>query len=383
MAGIRGAIPDFQLANPLYIGASVSFFTVDSNGNPTATLATLFAGPIGAQTALNPQTLDSEGKFSAPVYCEVPVIGMVTGPNVSSHATGVIDPRGTWRGNWAPATVYFSTDFVADPVSGNIYAAAKDFTSASTITADVAAGSLVLIIDQTAVISGGAALAIKFPVRVATTGDDTLSGLAPRDGVALVDGDRVLVKSNLNSALNGIYNAHAGAWTRSSDADQSVKFANGCIVFVTEGTISRNKGYQLVITTPFTLGTSNIGVTALNFPNSVIPVQFSAAPDAMLTAGAVGYYSVPFDCTITGVTLIGNAAGSIVIDIRKGIFANFPPTASIVAADPPTLSSQQSSQDTTLAGWTPQLSQGDILAFVISSVSGLNNLSLALATTRN
>ena len=167
-----GAIPDFQTANPLYVGATVSFFTVSGDGVATTTFATLYGDPLGQTQAANPQTLDSDGKFKSPVYIAVPVIAQVEGPNVESHLTGVINARGTWRGNWVAGTVYFSTDFVVDPVSGNIYAATNDYTASSTLAADIAAGNLVVVIDQTALVSGGAALAIKVPVQCATTGSN-------------------------------------------------------------------------------------------------------------------------------------------------------------------------------------------------------------------
>ena len=86
----RGSVPDFQLANPLYIGAQVSFFTVDGSGHATTTLATLFADLTSTTTLPNPQTLDSEGKFKAPVYIEVPVIAQVVGATVGTHSTGII-----------------------------------------------------------------------------------------------------------------------------------------------------------------------------------------------------------------------------------------------------------------------------------------------------
>lgn len=140
----RGCIPDFQIANPLYIGATVSFYTVDSNGHATQTLANLFIDPTSSTPALNPQTLDSEGKFASPVYIEVPVIAVVTGPNVASHSTGVINARGTWRGNWAADTVYFSSDFLL--AFGSVYAAASDYTSSSSAATDIANGNLILIL---------------------------------------------------------------------------------------------------------------------------------------------------------------------------------------------------------------------------------------------
>lgn len=88
----RASIGDFSLANLFYVGASVSFFTIDAvTGAKTATLATLYSGITGADTLTNPQKLDSQGKLKQPVYVEVPVIGAITPKNsADSHDTGVI-----------------------------------------------------------------------------------------------------------------------------------------------------------------------------------------------------------------------------------------------------------------------------------------------------
>src|SRR5690606_26637671 len=59
----------------------------------------------------------------------------------------------------------------------------------------------------------------KASVRVATTGNISLSGLQTIDGVVLGAGDRVLVKNQSNAAQNGIYVAVSGAWARSEDAN--------------------------------------------------------------------------------------------------------------------------------------------------------------------
>ena len=59
--------------------------------------------------------------------------------------------------------------------------------------------------------------ATKDPCRLATTANDTLSGLAARDGVTPVANDRVLVKNQSTASANGIYVAAAGAWTRAID----------------------------------------------------------------------------------------------------------------------------------------------------------------------
>jgi hypothetical protein len=85
----RYNINDFALANPAYAGGTVSFYTV-SGGAKTTTLATLYAASTGTTTLANPRTLDSDGKFSVPVYVEVPTVATVSGLTVADHDTGIM-----------------------------------------------------------------------------------------------------------------------------------------------------------------------------------------------------------------------------------------------------------------------------------------------------
>ena len=86
---MRNSIQDFSLANPIYAGATVNFYTV-SGGVKTATLATLYAASTGSTTLSNPQSLDSSGKFQQPVYVDAPVIATVSGLTIADHDTGII-----------------------------------------------------------------------------------------------------------------------------------------------------------------------------------------------------------------------------------------------------------------------------------------------------
>lgn len=61
--------------------------------------------------------------------------------------------------------------------------------------------------------------AYKAPCVCVTTANITLSGLQTIAGVTLTEANRVLVKAQTNAVENGIYNAHAGAWTRAVDFD--------------------------------------------------------------------------------------------------------------------------------------------------------------------
>ena len=116
-------------------------------------------------------------------------------------------------------------------------------------------------------------LDVKDSVRAATTANITLSGTQTIDGVALVAGDRVLVKDQTTGSQNGIYVVAAGAWTRTSDADTSAEVTPGMFTFVEEGTINADSGWVLTTNAAITLNT-----TALSF------TQFSGA--GSISAGA-------------------------------------------------------------------------------------------------
>lgn len=103
----------------------------------------------------------------------------------------------------------------------------------------------------------------KTTARLATTANDSLSGLAARDGVTPVAGDRVLAKDQTTGSQNGIYIAAAGAWTRATDADISAEVTAGLYVFVSEGTVNGDNGFTLTTNDPIVLGT-----TALVFVQS-------------------------------------------------------------------------------------------------------------------
>lgn len=96
----------------------------------------------------------------------------------------------------------------------------------------------------------------KNSVRVATTGAIVLSGAQSIDGVAVVAGDRVLVKDQATGSQNGIYVAATGAWKRAADADASLEVTPGMLVPVEAGAANGDSVWQLVTDAPITIGTT-------------------------------------------------------------------------------------------------------------------------------
>ncbi|MCK4860195.1 MAG: hypothetical protein KAS87_06535 [Candidatus Omnitrophica bacterium] len=103
-----------------------------------------------------------------------------------------------------------------------------------------------------------------------------------------------------------------------------------------------------------------------------------------ISTGVKGDLRIPFACTIQRVTMLGDQSGSIVIDIWKDSYANFPPTDadSITASAPPTISSATKSEDGTLTGWTKAISADDVLRYNIDSCTTITRCSVCLKVQR-
>ncbi|HEY1170226.1 MAG TPA: hypothetical protein VGH19_02545 [Verrucomicrobiae bacterium] len=283
--------------------------------------------------------------------------------------------------------------------------------------------------------------------RVATTANVDLATGGPLtiDGVALVSGNRVLVKNQTAPEENGIYVVQSGAWIRASDADADPKVTAGMYCFVIEGTANGDMGYVLTTNDPITLGTTGLtfaqfskglsdgectdvkignrtadqslispadtgsltellswfagrikGITGKSDWKTAPQVDLEKASvvslnfvidggGSVITTGLKGFLEVSFPMTITGVTVLADQTGSAVIDIWKDVYASYPPTGadSITASAKPTISSAVKTKDTTLTGWTTAVNAGDILAFNVDSIATIQRLTISITGKKN
>ena len=106
----------------------------------------------------------------------------------------------------------------------------------------------------------------------------------------------------------------------------------------------------------------------------------------VIPAGHKSYLRIPFDCTITEWSLVADQTGSIVIDVWKDTYANFPPTVedSITGSEKPTLSSAISNEDIDLTTWSAGVVAGDILSFYVQATpASVTKVTLSLKVIRS
>lgn len=108
-------------------------------------------------------------------------------------------------------------------------------------------------------------------VRLASNNNHALTGAQTVDGVAVVTGDRILLKNQTAGAENGIWVANtAGAWTRATDADTAAKIKD-MYTFVAEGAVEGNRDTGWLLTTDaITLGTTALVYGQFSGPGSTL-----------------------------------------------------------------------------------------------------------------
>lgn len=100
--------------------------------------------------------------------------------------------------------------------------------------------------------------------RATTTANRTLSGLTNTvlDSITPVDGDVILVKEQSAPAENGLYLAHASAWTRLLDDKGAVVMRAGMTAVVNEGSTLGDTKWVLTTDDPIVVGTTGLVFSA-------------------------------------------------------------------------------------------------------------------------
>ncbi|MFZ5985499.1 MAG: hypothetical protein ACOYWZ_00010 [Bacillota bacterium] len=144
---------------------------------------------------------------------------------------------------------------------------------------------------------------------------------------------------------------------------------------------------KLIAGTNVNIGSTGVdtgtGDVTVNVNNSAIFKQTTLVIDgggSAITAGAKIWVLIPFSCTITSWELTADVSGSIVLDIWKDTYANFPPTVAdtITGTAKPSLSSQIKNQSSVLTGWTVGINAGDYLKFNVDSASTVTKIVFVL-----
>ncbi len=136
-------------------------------------------------------------------------------------------------------------------------------------------------------------------------------------------------------------------------------------------------GSKITLTgTVFSLGDVTVSETEI----LTAGINIVLSDDTLIETGIATDIVIPYNCKITEATLLADQSGSIVIDLWKDSYANYPPTVedTITASAKPTLSSAIKSQDISLTDWTTSLTAGDVIRVNVDSATTVTRVTLFL-----
>jgi hypothetical protein len=238
--------------------------TVTSTGNLTlsgtlAVTASNFASQTAKYALVAPTAADGVPTFRQLIWDDVSNKPTVFAP--TSHTHGDIANDGTYSSKTAKYALIAPNGAAGVPTFRQILF--SDLTSTPTTVSGYGITDAYTKTEVDNLVTG---LDFKQSVRAATTANITLSATQTIDGVAVVAGNRVLVKDQSTSSQNGIYVVAAGAWTRATDADNTPagEVTAGMYCFVEEGTTNADSGWVLTTNDAITLGTTSLVFAQFN-----------------------------------------------------------------------------------------------------------------------
>jgi phage-related tail fiber protein len=164
-------------------------------------------------------------------------------------------------------------------------------------------------------------LDVKDSVRAATTANITLSGTQTIDGVAVIAGDRVLVKDQSTGSQNGIYVVAAGSWARSIDANTSAKVTAGMFAFVEEGSTNADSGFVLTTNAAIVLDTTAIAFTQFSGAGQITAgAGLTKSGNTLDVVGTAGRITVAADSIDISASYVGQSTITTLGTIATGVW---------------------------------------------------------------
>lgn len=281
--------------------------TGDASGTG-ATSITLTLASVGTAGTYTKVTTDAKGRVTSGTTLSASDIPTLTAAKISDFDTQVRTNRLDQLAN-PTASVSLNSQKItnlADP-TGAQDAATKAYVDATKQGLDV-----------------------KDSVRVATTGNITLSGTQTIDGISLVAGDRVLVKNQSTASENGIYDVvSGGSWNRSADANISAEVTSGMFLFVEQGTTNADSGWVLTTDGTITLGTTGLAFTQFSGAGQItagggLTKTGNTIDVATANAGRIVINADSIDLATTGVS--ASTYKSVTVDAYGRVTAGTNPT---------------------------------------------------------
>jgi hypothetical protein len=123
--------------------------------------------------------------------------------------------------------------------------------------------------------------------------------------------------------------------------------------------------------------------TAPNFTTVFAGIDFVYNQGGgVLGSGTYGFISLPFNCKINSIAVLGNTSGTVTVDVYKATFASWPTSTSVTAGTGWSLLGTTKFSTTTFSG-TTAFNSTDIMQFIATStIASVSDLTVALQVVK-
>lgn len=97
-----------------------------------------------------------------------------------------------------------------------------------------------------------------------------------------------------------------------------------------------------------------------------------------MSPGDKGCLTIDVTGVIESWVLVADKIGTLIVDIKKSTFEDYPNTVSICGNSKPQLQNQNKNTDDILSGWNTVINAGDILNYEVITGIGINKFSISL-----
>ena len=211
-----------------------------------------------------------------------------------------------------------------------------------------------------------------------------ITSFVPTGHVVASGGSNLTNRPTLNFSGTGVTTADNSSSNRTDVTITDTKIATDPI-FTAVGDLAVGSGSSTAtVLSAGSVGgkklvTTGSGIAYINDEYSIETVIGDGS--TAITTGIKGYVKIPVNSVLTSWDVVGDVSGSIIVDVWKDTYANFPPTIADTisgSATKVTLAGAQTGQNTTLTGWTTTLNKGDWLAYYVSSASAVKQVTVSL-----